>query len=80
MQEIRKHNKEDDCWLVSHGKVYDVTPMIRLHPGDIGAILRHGGQDSTIDFDFHGKRARKLWDKYLIGRLEGYANPMCSIQ
>ena len=34
------HNKRDDCWLIIHGKVYDVSAFLREHPG---------GEDIIID-------------------------------
>ena len=44
--EIVKHDKVNDCWLVIHGKVYDVTKWVPHHPG--GKIIYDGaGGDST---------------------------------
>ena len=31
--EVLQHNKEDDCWLIIDGSVYDVTRWIPRHPG-----------------------------------------------
>lgn len=33
LQEVAKHNKDDDMWMVVHGKVYDVTKFKEDHPG-----------------------------------------------
>eukprot|EP01138_Halocafeteria_seosinensis_P000517 gb/GECG01000531.1/.p1 GENE.gb/GECG01000531.1/~~gb/GECG01000531.1/.p1 ORF type:complete len:222 (+),score=31.21 gb/GECG01000531.1/:1-666(+) len=71
MEEVAKHNTVHDCWLVAHGKVYDVTPMLFEHPAGVRSILRHAGGDSTTDFDFHSNGARKMWKQYEIGKLEG---------
>lgn len=30
MEEIAKHNKKTDCWVVLHGVVYDVTPFLEV--------------------------------------------------
>lgn len=38
LAECEKHAKEEDCWLIIHGKVYDVTQMLDEHPGG-GDIL-----------------------------------------
>ncbi|KAJ1674841.1 hypothetical protein EV182_002454, partial [Spiromyces aspiralis] len=33
LEEIAKHNKPDDCWVVIHKFVYDVTAYLKFHPG-----------------------------------------------
>ena len=70
-EEIRKHNKADDCWLVVDERVYDVTSFLAHHPAGSEAILRHAGQDSTVDFNFHSRSAQKLWKQFEIGKVEG---------
>jgi cytochrome b involved in lipid metabolism len=32
-EEIKKHNKENDCWVVMKGVVYDISKYINEHPG-----------------------------------------------
>lgn len=51
MEEVAKHNKKDDLWVVIHGKVYDLTPFIDSHPGGVGPILAKAGKDGTKAFD-----------------------------
>jgi len=67
--DVARHNRPDDCWLAAHGQVYDVTAFIRRHPGGVGSILRHAGQESGRDFDFHSSAAQRLWAKYAVGSL-----------
>lgn len=43
-EEIEKHDKEDDCWLVIDNKVYDVTSVLAWHPGGKAAIMGHAGK------------------------------------
>lgn len=31
--EIVKHDKPGDCWVVIHGKVYDLSNFVKIHPG-----------------------------------------------
>ena len=70
MEEIELHNTPGDCWLIAHGKVYDVTAFLSRHPAGEFAILRHGGTDSTTDFDFHSGKAQRMWAPYLLGHVE----------
>lgn len=35
MEEVAKHNKPDDCWIVIEGRVMDVTSYLKDHPGAI---------------------------------------------
>ncbi|KAA0166866.1 hypothetical protein FNF31_01241 [Cafeteria roenbergensis] len=68
LEEVAKHSSPDDCWLVAHGIVYDVTEYISRHPGGTKAITRHGGMVCDEDFDFHSPQAqRKAWSRYSIG-------------
>lgn len=43
-QEIEKHDKQDDCWLVINEKVYDATSVLSWHPGGKAAVLGYAGQ------------------------------------
>jgi len=29
MHEVSKHKTVDDCWVVAHGKVYDITEFVK---------------------------------------------------
>ncbi len=43
LDELKKHNDKNDCWVVYQGKVYDVTKWLPLHPGGVEAIARFCG-------------------------------------
>jgi cytochrome b involved in lipid metabolism len=32
-EEVGQHNTESDCWLIIHGKIYDVQTFLEDHPG-----------------------------------------------
>ena len=66
-KESALHNQCHDCWLIAHGKVYDVTAFMSRHPGGDRAILRKAGADATVDYDFHSSRAQKMWERFTIG-------------
>ena len=47
LEQVKTHNKADDCWLVINGLVYDVTNFLCEHPGGDYIILSNAGQDCT---------------------------------
>jgi L-lactate dehydrogenase (cytochrome) len=49
--EVAKHNTDDDCWVVIHGKAYDVTEFKEDHPGGKNIILKWAGKDATHTYD-----------------------------
>src|SRR5210317_79637 len=69
--EVRKHNKEDDVWIIVNNKVYDCTEYLDLHPGGADSILINAGEDATEDFvAIHSTKATKMLDKFYIGDLD----------
>ncbi|KAI9066583.1 Flavocytochrome c [Trametes sanguinea] len=51
VEEVQKHNKKDDCWVIIDGKVLDVTNFLPDHPGGEKAILLYAGRDATEEFN-----------------------------
>ncbi|KAI3529841.1 FMN-dependent dehydrogenase [Colletotrichum abscissum] len=49
--DIAKHNSADSCWVIVHGKAYDVTDFLPEHPGGSKIILKYAGKDATEEFD-----------------------------
>lgn len=49
--EIAKHNNEKSCWVVIHGKAYDVTEFMPEHPGGPKIILKYAGKDATEAYE-----------------------------
>merc|ERR1711972_231286 len=47
-EEIKKHDKPNDCWVVYEGTVYDVTEFVPNHPGGAAIWWQGGGRDITI--------------------------------
>jgi cytochrome b involved in lipid metabolism len=43
IQEIKKHNKIDDCWVILGKKVYNCTSFIKGHSGGSKKILECSG-------------------------------------
>ncbi len=51
LQDVAKHNKEGDLWVVVNGKVLDCTHFMKRHPGGAKAILLYAGKDATEEFN-----------------------------
>ena len=49
MEEVKQHNKRDDCWMVLNGHIFDVTEYVPYHPGG-DEILKGTGRDATVLF------------------------------
>jgi len=50
-EEVAKHNSEESCWVIVHGKAYDVTEFLPEHPGGKNIILKYAGKDATEEYD-----------------------------
>lgn len=51
MAEVKQHRSKDDAWLVLKGKVYNVTPYLKFHPGGLDWIMKGAGLDATSLFN-----------------------------
>ncbi|KAF2147836.1 hypothetical protein K461DRAFT_298447 [Myriangium duriaei CBS 260.36] len=50
-QEVAEHNSKDSCWVIVHGKAYDVTEFLPEHPGGPKIILKYAGKDATEEYE-----------------------------
>ena len=48
MSEVREHASVDDCWLVLHGLVLDVTSFLGEHPGGAKVLRRYAGSGLSL--------------------------------
>lgn len=47
MDEVKQHNKDNDCWVVINGAVYDATPFLDSHPGGPSIITDLAGAQAA---------------------------------
>jgi nitrate reductase (NAD(P)H) len=71
-EDIEKHDKEGDCWLVIDNKVYDVTSVLAWHPGGKAAIMAHAAKchyETTEEFS-------SIHDDFAYQKLQGMDGPL----
>lgn len=80
LEEIAKHNTEDDIWFVYKDGVYDITKFYKEHPGGEEVLLELAGQDATQCFDDigHSSEAIILRETFKIGTVGEGASPATS--
>ncbi|KAE8166852.1 FAD binding domain-containing protein [Aspergillus tamarii] len=73
MEEVAKHNKKDDLWIVVKGVVLDVTNWLDEHPGGANALFNFMGRDATEEFAMlHDDEViPKYAAQIVIGRVKG---------
>lgn len=48
--EVAKHNTPEDCWIIVHSKVYDISKYDD-HPGGFEILTEQAGKDATGVFE-----------------------------
>ncbi|ORX61314.1 cytochrome b5 [Hesseltinella vesiculosa] len=47
LDEVKLHNTIEDAWTSIQGKVYNITPYLKFHPGGVKDLMRVAGRDGT---------------------------------
>eukprot|EP00494_Astrolonche_serrata_P024618 UN24877 len=75
-QEVARHNKPGDLWIIVNNKVYDLTRFAKMHPGGDGILLTVAGKDATNEFnELHRQSVLRTYEKFVIGTVEGITPP-----
>ena len=74
MEEVAKHDKRDDLWIIVDGKAYDVTKFADRHPGGWLPMMNLGGKDCTDAFaNYHPARVyRSMLPHFYVGDVVDY--------
>lgn len=72
MDEVAKHDKKEDLWVVIHGQVLDLTEFQSEHPGGAKALQLYAGREATEEFGLvHDESIWKKWGpKLSIGTVK----------
>ncbi|KAF6842843.1 Fumarate reductase [Colletotrichum musicola] len=73
LEEVAKHNKKEDLWVVVKGVVMDLSDWLEEHPGGPQAIMNFMGRDATEEFEMlHDDEViPKYAPQQVIGRVKG---------
>ncbi|KAL6450656.1 Cytochrome b5 [Candida maltosa Xu316] len=71
IEDVKKHDKPDDFWMIIYNKVYDLTNFSKVHPGGVEVLFDCGGSDGSEAFEDvgHSDYAYQMLKPYLIGEL-----------
>ena len=71
MEEVKKHNTKQDCWLVIKNMIYNVTDFLKIHPGGASIMMNVAGKDATEYFEELHKPEilEEVGKQYIIGEL-----------
>ncbi|CAG8437261.1 9269_t:CDS:2 [Funneliformis mosseae] len=65
IDEVNHHKTKDDAWTVFNGKIYNITPYIKFHPGGEKELMRSAvSTHSWINYEF-------MLEKCFVGFLAG---------
>jgi len=70
MEEVAKHNKLGDAWLVVDGDVYNLSKFAKMHPGGELIVEPYLGKDATdVFFELHRLEVLGQYQRLKIGSL-----------
>lgn len=69
-EELARHCKEGDAWMVLNGRVYNVTPYMEYHPGGVPELMKGAGIDGTLLFNevHRWVNYESMLEKCLVGK------------
>ncbi|ESR52315.1 cytochrome b5 domain-containing protein RLF [Citrus sinensis] len=72
MDEVKQHQSEGSMWTVLKGRVYNLSPYMKFHPGGVDMLMKAVGKDCTALFNkYHAwVNAEFLLEKCLVGTLD----------
>uniref|UniRef100_A0A2P2KT32 Cytochrome b5 reductase 4 n=1 Tax=Rhizophora mucronata TaxID=61149 RepID=A0A2P2KT32_RHIMU len=50
LNEVKQHHTEGSTWTVLKGRVYNLSPYMKFHPGGVDMLMKAAGKDCTSLF------------------------------
>ena len=75
-EEVRKHNKNHDAWIILRGRVYNIGPYLPYHPGGVDIFKSVLGKDASSLFEKYHRWVNidGLIGPLLLGNVSGQSN------
>lgn len=72
MDEVKQHRSEGSMWTVLKGRVYNLSPYMKFHPGGVDMLMKAVGKDCTSLFNKYHAWVNEefLLEKCLLGVLD----------
>ncbi|KAL0429238.1 UNVERIFIED_CONTAM: cytochrome domain-containing protein RLF [Sesamum radiatum] len=72
LNEVKQNKSEGSMWTVLKGRVYNIAPYMKFHPGGVEMLMKAVGKDCTSLFNkYHAwVNAEFLLEKCLVGILD----------
>ncbi|KAH6765892.1 reduced lateral root formation [Perilla frutescens var. hirtella] len=72
LSEVKQHQSEGSMWTVLKGRIYNIAPYMKFHPGGVDILMKAVGKDCTSLFNkYHAwVNAEFLLEKCLVGILD----------
>lgn len=72
MEEVKQHQLDGSMWTVLKGRVYNISPYMKFHPGGVDMLMKAVGKDCTSLFNkYHAwVNDEFLLEKCLVGVLD----------
>ncbi|CAN6308912.1 unnamed protein product [Urochloa humidicola] len=72
LEEVKQQKTGDCIWTVLKGRVYNIAPYMKFHPGGVDMLMKAAGKDCTALFNkYHAwVNAEFLLEKCLVGFLD----------
>ena len=58
--QVKKHNKKNDCWIILYDNVYYITKFMKTHTGKFFPLQIAGGDGTALFESIHPKRAKEI--------------------